>query len=379
MKKIDILVYKMDSSDSEFFIKDVLAFSRNSIVLLFDFEKIVLVYKPEDVGLRIKKIPILRVKNYRLFCLLSPIFFSLNFLILFFYFLFLCLRCRPKVCWMENVFAGLIIGLFRRCGLCRKAIYVPGDWLVNLKNESFFKYIGNNVIFPLADYFACRFSDLVLHHSQAISDARTKFWGKRVTGFEKPYIYRPRVKISLEMRNAHRRNKICFLGQIRKDSGLDLILNMLSEMRQEVDMSLVVIGPKTHEYEAIKKHVADLGLQHLVEFYGFVKTEDLSMILADCFCGLNILTSKDSYSSYALPGKLMHYIQHLLPVVVSEGIGYFSGVVQEHGLGQVIEARPELIKKSLLEIHGDYDRYRENILRYIKNFPSSDLKELIAQ
>lgn len=377
MKRIDLIAYKMDSSDSEFFVKDILKFSRNSIVLLFDFEKISVVHKPDNVNLKIRKIPIFRVRNYRLFCMLSPFFFVLNFLILFTFFLYLCLKYRPRAGWMENVFAGLIIGLFRRLGLCGKAIYVPGDWLVNPKNESFLKFIGNNIVFPVTDYFACRFSDLVLHHSEAISDARVKFWGKKITRLEKPYIYRPRVKIDHEI-NGPKRNKICFLGQIRKDSGIDVMIDILRDLRKDVDMSLVIIGPKTHEYEAVKKRILTLQLDHCVKLYGFIETEDLPELLSDCFCGLNLLTSKDSYSSYALPGKLMHYIQHLLPVVVSEGIGYFSAVIKEHGLGRVIEAKPEEIKSALLELNRNYDSYKNNILTYISNFPVSDIKELIA-
>ncbi|MFH1691103.1 MAG: glycosyltransferase [Candidatus Omnitrophota bacterium] len=380
VKRVDLIAYKMNSSDSEHFVKDVLSFSRNSIVFMFDFEKISIVHKPKNINLLgVKKIPIFRVRNYRLFCFLAPVFFIINFFILFIFFMYLCLRFRPKACWMENVFAGFIMGILRRCGLCQKAIYVPGDWLVNSKNDSFFKYLGNNVVFPVTDYFACRFSDLVLHHSQAISDARTNFWHKKVTRIEKPYIYRPRIMVNESIQNDSARKKICFIGQIRKDSGLDIIVNMLQLLRQEIDIALVVIGPNTHEYEALKKIVNVHGLEDCVKFYGFIETDHLGEILSECFCGLNLLTSKDSYSSFAMPGKLMHYIQHLLPVIVSEGIGYFSSEVKGHDLGQVIEAKPDNIKESLVGMYHDYAIYKQNILKYINNFPVSDIKDLITQ
>jgi glycosyltransferase involved in cell wall biosynthesis len=370
MVKADILAFKMNSSDTESFENDIINYSKNSIILIHDLEKITVRYKPSNIYLKDNIIWYFKTKNHKYFY----IFNTVKILKLFF---LICWKFRPRVVWVENTDAAVIVGLLRKCRLCDESIYVPGDWLVNPVNKkNFFSYVANNLLFPINDYLACKLNDVVLNHTPRLSEARYKFWGRKIAKKEKLYIFNPRIKISAISPNKMSKN-ICFIGQMRKDSGLDLAIKALNKIRQEEDVSLIIIGPKTHHYEYFKQLSKQYHVEQYVKFLGFVETDQLIKILSDCFCGINILTLKQTYSYYTIPGKIMHYIQYMLPVIVTDGIGFFSSVVRDNELGLVIEPSETEFINSIFKIFHAQEQYRNNILKYVSSLPKIDIKELI--
>lgn len=377
MSKIDILAFKMYSSDTESFIDDIIGYSRNSIILVYDLDKISVHYKPPNVNFKENTLVFFKTQNDKLNYYISPLLYSIYLLRLLKLFLFICWRYRPKVAWIENTYAGMIVGFLRKFHLCDKSIYLPGDWLVNpINKKRLFSYLGNNVLFPSMDYLACKYNDLVLNHTQTISDERYNFWGRKIAKNEKLYIYSPRIKISNISLDKMAKN-ICFIGQMRKESGLDLAIKALNKIRQYQDISIIIIGPKTKEYEYFWQLSKQYHVEQYVKFLGFVETDRFIEILPDCFCGIGVITIKETYSFYTIPGKMMHYIQYMLPVIVSEGIGYFSTIVRDNKLGLVIESSEAEFINAVCKIYNDQKEYRNNIIKYINSFPKIDIKELI--
>jgi glycosyltransferase involved in cell wall biosynthesis len=373
--RIDILVYKMYSSDTDCFIEDILNYSRNSIILVFDFDKITIKYMPLNTNF--KNIPILffKTKSHRLNYYLCPLIFIVNMIILLKLFISICWRYRPKICWIENCYVGLIVGILNKCRICDKSIYLPADWLVSRYNR-FFSYIANNLFFPAIDYFACRFNDTVIDHTEEISEARSKFWGRKITKKERVYKYQPKIKIDNVGIDIIGRN-ICFIGQMREDSGLDLAIKALSKIKQRQDICLKIIGPKTHQYIYLKELSQQYNLGPYVNFLGFVSTDRFTDVLSDCFCGINVITSRYSHSRYTIPGKVMHYIQYLLPLIVTKNMGRFSAIVSDNGLGVVIDGSEEKFIDAVYKIYFEQRRYRDNIIKYVNSFPKVEIKELI--
>lgn len=382
MKRIDVLAFKAYSYDTDSFVKDVLGYSKNSILLIsYQFDKIIFYYHPSNIRIKNKEIRFWnwdsRIRNNKLSYYLAPLILTMNIILYFKLLVTLCYRYRPKICWLENSYVALIVGFLRRLGLCGRSIYVPGDWLaVKDQRKKLLRYIGNNVVFPAVDYLACKLNDVVLNHTEKIAEARYKFWGRKIARDERSYAYKPEIKTSA-IYDDKKRNAICFLGDMRKDSGLEIAIESLVEIRKFRDITLKIIGPQRQHFDYFKKITTEYNVKESVQFLGFIETDKLADALSDCFCGINIITNINSYSSCTIPGKLIHYIQYLLPVIVTEGTGFFASIVKENKLGMVIEPSMDGLVNAVSTLQDNQKQYRENIIRYINSLPKIDIRELI--
>ena len=368
----------MDSYDTLDLIDKIKSYSQNSIILIFDFKKIFIKYKGNFNELKdtIWKFHI--INNKYLMNLLLPFLFSLDILMMWWILFGICFKYRPRIFWTENVYAAFIAGILIRLGLCDKLIYVPGDWLVNTNNKRLWSYLANNIMFPVLDYFACRFSSVVLYGNERLRAAREKFWGRKIARKEKlcPFIQFP--GISLKTTDSKKKgNTMCFLGDRRLDSGLDIAIKALPGIRKNYDIVLKAIGPVRDNDDYFKNLASDLRVAPFVKFYGYLDSRDLASVLEDCFCGLNILTDKNSYSYYGFPGKQVHYLQHLLPIILTEGAGSFVPVVLENSLGMIVEPSVDAFHDAAIHLYERQQEYKSNIIQFIKNVLPIRIEEII--
>lgn len=363
----DLLVFKADSFDTDLFFKEVFSYSKNSIVYCFDFTQAFLVHKPECVG----KIPsafkyiIIQRKQFG-YWFLAPFTGLLNvfgFIILSGY---LCVRFRPKVCWTESTWVALAFAVMRKLGFCDRSVYCVGNWLDTSPKQGLTAYLANNIFWRALDYISASFSDLVLSPTKEIGEARDRFWGKKVakrvcSTFPPPLLINGQV-------GKKAGSNICFLGQVRSDSGLELLLPLLPVLNQKYGIKLKIAGPIISYRTEIERQIKSLRVEQFVELYGWVDTKDVGTLMADCFCGVNLITSKDGYSSYTTPGKLFHYLQSLLPVLVTEGNGPFTQFVRQDNLGLVIEPEKDQIIGAIGDLFERQTEFRENIKQYIDKY-----------
>ncbi len=378
MKNIDLLAYKIYSYDTESFVSDVLKYYKNSIILVFDFEKIACWHKPSDMPQDFKTQYFCSFNSKTLNKWLSPIRFFVNTLLLFSLISWSIIKFRPKICWMENTYAAFISGIFRKLKFTTKTFYLSGDWLVSKRFKGPLTYFGSNMLFPALDYCACRWNDVVLNHSKAISDARREFWRKSITNKEASYEYKFKIKIQADGVTKNRK-AICFLGSPRNDSGLDLIIMTLAKYFKNDEFTIKIIGPNRQAYEYFKKLAIDQGVGDKVRFLGFVKTDELPVILSDCFCGLNLVKSNESYTSYTIPGKLVHYLQYLLPVIATSGIGYMADEVKNKNLGVIVKPELNDIYNAVRLVFEKQVEFRSSIINYIDSQPEICIGELIKK
>lgn len=126
MSKIDILAFKSYSYDTDSFIEDIICYSRNSILLIFDFDKIAVYHKPSTINFKKRSIRFCKTKNQKLNYYISPLLFLVNTVIFIKFFLMIYWKYRPRIYWIENSYAAVIAGILRKCQLCEKSIYIPG-------------------------------------------------------------------------------------------------------------------------------------------------------------------------------------------------------------------------------------------------------------
>ena len=228
-------------------------------------------------------------------------------------------------------------------------------------------------MFPHLDYWACKLNDVVLNYSEHIARARQRFWNKSISN--KEYYYPIPITINPHIDEMCEKNCICFLGQVRTDSGLELLVPLLPSLNERHGIRLKIVGPETSHLEKIRQLVSAVDADRHVEYVSYIKNDEISRVLADCFCGTNLMTSKNSYSSYTIPGKLIHYLQMLMPLVVTEGVGPFKAVVIEKGLGFVTAPVPEKIEEAILGLFTNQKCYQKRIRRYIENRTTTKISD----
>ena len=365
----------MDSFDKSSFSRDILSYSKNSMMFFWDFEGIHLEYKPNHVKWFPKTIKFPFPKNHNLAILLSPFTWAIFFGTFLFLSVIICIIYRPKVCLTEATWVGSVFGVARKIGLCKKFIYCTGDWLANQSGKRFLSRLTNDYLFVFMDYIAITTCDLVDCNSKLINEARERHWGRKL-GKKIHIRYPPPICIDSNA-ISNKRTNICFLGQVREDSGLDLILPLLPELNRDIGVKLKIIGPcLTVGRIRVEETIKRLGLEHFVELYDFLPLSELKKVLNDCFCGINLITNTNSYSSFALPGKFIHYLQMKIPILATKNNGIVD-VIEENNLGVIIEPSPSLILASVGKLYKNQENYIINILKYAQEHPYLSIKDYL--
>ena len=362
--RASVLVYKVDSFDNDVLKNDVLKAYPDSIILVFNRKGIFTDFSPPKFGLKRPFLGFLGPRIHFLRPFLSPMALFIDHVRIFSFLLWLSILYRPRVFIIENTFVAALAGILRRIGLAGYMIYIPGDWLAGGQvRKGFSSRLFSNVAFPLFDYLACRLADLTLNCTQAISEARRKFWGRKIAP-ESLFQNRLEIKAKSWENNKLRQN-IAFLGSIRPESGLEIALKALQMIRKEIDAKLKFIGVDETAFNNLKRQAAEWGVDGFLTREGFVERQQLAEVLKDCFCGINLITIPATYTSRTLPAKVIDYLQYLLPVIATSHIGEIAQVIRDKGIGLIIEPEPDSFINAVRDIYSHQDAYREKIRTYI--------------
>ena len=360
-KRLDFVSLKMDSYDKKSFTHDILSYSENSMLFFYNFQEIRLEYKPDHVKWFPKIIKFPWLKNQTLHSLFLPFLWFIFFGTFLLLALIICILYRPKVCLTENIWAGAVFGIARKVSLCKIFICCSGDWLANQSNKGILSRLANNYLFVFMDYIAITTCDLVVGQSKLVNEARERYWGRPLSR-NIHHCHPPPIDVYPNAITDTRTN-ICFLGQVRDDSGLNLILPLLPDLHREIGTKLKIIGPLTFGRTRIEQSIKNLGLENFVELYDFLPLSELEVVMKDCFCGINLITNEKSYSSFAVPGKFIQYLQMKMPILATKNNGMVD-VIEENNLGVIIEPITNLILSSIRKLHGNQKSYMTNIIKY---------------
>ncbi|PIY83038.1 MAG: hypothetical protein COX96_08040 [Candidatus Omnitrophica bacterium CG_4_10_14_0_2_um_filter_44_9] len=372
---VDVLAYKVDSFDTAVFCQDIMSFSEQSIILGFNQKGVYPINLPKNGHFNNLSVNFFSLNKKKLDYLISPLIFLIDYARIGWLFLLLMARWRPKRVIVENTYVAAWASILRRLGLAKKMIYLPGDWLAgNAAKRGIWSYVGNNIVFVWADYIACRNSDLTINYTEAMSKARKTFWKKEICRNEVIFQNRLMIK-SAVLTPTKQARKIAFIGTVRHDSGLDWVMRLLPKLKEEFGISMKIIGLPAPELELL---AAALKLTNVIEFTGFLDRDSFKDALSDCFCGINLITTQDSYTSKTLPAKIYDYMQYLLPVIVSPYVGPVADLIRRQRLGLVMDLNEKDFMVGVSELYRAQTEYRERIKTYIEFTGKNTLKDFLA-
>ena len=98
--------------------------------------------------------------------------------------------------------------------------------------------------------------------------------------------------------------------------------------------------------------------------------------MKDCFCGINLTIAAESYSSFAVPGKFIQYLQMKMPILATKNNGIVD-VIEENNLGVIIEPSASLILSSVRKLYKDQNEYMISILKYAREHPYLSIKDYL--
>ena len=373
-KRLDFLSLKMDSYDKNLFTQDILSYSKNSMLFFYDFRAIHLEHKPDHVKWFPATIKFPFLKNHALSNLLLPFLWIIFFGTFLLLSAIICVLYRPKVCLTENIWAGAVFGIARKIGLCKTFICCAGDWLANQGRKGFLSRLANNYLFVYMDYIAVTTCDLLDSQSKLANEARERYWGRQLSRII--HLRHPPPVDLYPNAIPDTRTNICFLGQVREDSGLDLILPLLPELHRDIGAKLKIIGPSSIERTRIEETVESLGLKNFVELYGFLPLSELEEVMKDCFCGINLIKDEESFACLGASGKFIQYLQMKMPILATKNNGIVN-VIEENNLGIIIEPKASVILSSIRKLYKDQKNYTTNIIKYAEKNPYLSIKDYL--
>lgn len=261
-----------------------------------------------------------------------------------------------------------IIGLLlQRMKLVDKVIYYCGDYFPLPTKIGVYTLF--NKIAQLIDRFCANRCDIVWNASPAIIEIKRR---KKIITIKSP----PQIVVptGIDINKIYQKSlsqidatSIGFIGVIGNFSGLDLLLEALSEIKEEIPtIKLNIIGSGPSE-KRLRDIVQKKGIGNHVTFWGFVADETkVKEILSNCAIGIApYVPDVSSFTQYTEPGKVMEYLTLGLPVVVTK-VPRIAFEIESHRAGFAIEYSKEELKTAILKILTNREllkEYRENALQ----------------
>ncbi|OGG01678.1 hypothetical protein A2Z33_05550 [Candidatus Gottesmanbacteria bacterium RBG_16_52_11] len=176
-------------------------------------------------------------------------------------------------------------------------------------------------IYRELDRFAARFADTTWNFSGSMIAYRMQIWGKTFVHQQVvPHGSDPSGKLLPS--NQIRRRDLVYLGIIRQEQGLDIVIeSMPGLIRQYPDCQLHIIGAGPYQNQLVSK-VKRLRLKYAIRLYGYVKDENkIIRKLARSGIGVAMYSQDHSYSSRTDSGKIKSYLSAGLPVITTVSAG----------------------------------------------------------
>jgi hypothetical protein len=214
------------------------------------------------------------------------------------------------VCVSEGMQFSVLAPFCRRLGVIRRWVYYAMDWF------------PNRPLLQKLDRRCVRTADETWDIAWPVGEAR-RHAGSVARRGQEPIVMEPLYEpkgadvYRPVLDDAH----CCYVGGLRSDVGLPLVLSALALLRQRGSrVCLDVIGREVTP--GLEKALIDLaarrGVSDQVVFHGFVTTEKMADLLSRSLCGLALFTGGPAnYSNLAVVGKVREYLESALPVIIS--------------------------------------------------------------
>lgn len=386
-KRIDVIAWVPDYYLTKTITAEITKAKPNSIVFIgsSSHDRWEYVHLPPDTRFRRGPFPnVQRALNTHLRYFLYPVELMLEAPVLFLSYLWMGLRFRVHTIFLPDPRHVVIVALLRKLRLFRRLVFYQGDWLQGTGvPRAIWSRLNREVYFPIMDRLACRLSDLTVNQTDLIAKARTQYWGRQIPGEE--IVFVP-PRITVECKNVPARlqgRKVLFHGVPRPDSGLDIVLKALPIVRERLRAStgeiiLKIVSPLNPTLKDLMKVAGECGLDRFLEYAGYIDRAAFDDVFADCYCGVSLITDPNSYSTKAVPGKVMYYIQYLLPPLVTPYNGPIADTIREHKLGLVISPEVEAVASALIDLYEKRSLYVRNLQTFLSIPSPTNLMQILC-
>jgi len=312
-------------------------------------------------GKEVQKIELPKLNLPEFLLYLKDIFYTLYF--------FLKMGEKFDVYFGANNFNASLGILFKKMGVVDTVIFNTIDYVPNRFNNRLM-----NKVYHSLDNFACYNSDWIWNLSPVMVEERNKkgvLEENAAPQFTVP-IGCNFDEIKRKKVNEIDRYQIAYMGHLRPNQGIELVIESMPEVIKKVPKAkLLIIGTGPIEDE-LKRMVKKLKLENKVHFTGYVKKHaDLEEMLTKCAIGVAMyVPSEKSFTQFTDAGKPRVYLGCGLPVIITK-VPLSAFDIDKNKAGVAIDFNKKSFVNATVKLLKDdkvYKQYRKKAIDYGSEF-----------
>jgi glycosyltransferase involved in cell wall biosynthesis len=364
--KLSYFIVKVETYEIEAFLREAKKFDPNGVILVCNYGgEINVAQCPSDIPLK---------KQYFFFksgsfgssrWLKWPRFLAIVIWIMF----KVCRYRQVEYCYMEG---GDVIAwaaqIFKKLGWIHHTTNMIPDWSLPQAARGIGERI-NNFKLRLNDFLLTKMDTTVVVTPKPIFDMRNKYWeGKTLRNtvlYDNSWAWLIEKKIEKTQPGKY----ICFLGNLRKDFGVEILFKILPGLNQKYGFRLKVIAPETELYFYYKDLSVQMGVDRLIDWKGFIPLSQFPIEFADCFCGLNVQELEENTGRFVVSGRVVNYLQYLIVPIMSPTSGVLTDFLEKYQIGIICQPHSEAMEKAILEAFNNFSKYTSNIEQFLETNP----------
>lgn len=257
--------------------------------------------------------------------------------------------------------------LLKKLGLVGKTIFYTIDYIPKRFTNTLL-----NTFYHFLDSFAVRKSDFVWNLSPIMVSEREKM-GISKELRQKQITVPIGTILPKQTTKQIQRNTIVFIGHLRKNQGIELLIHAMKKISQKIpQVKLLIIGGGPLENN-LQELVKKLHLSFFVTFTGFLPHfSDAQKYLQSAGIGVAPYTNDTiSYTRYTDPGKPKDYLSFGMPVVITK-VPQVAYEIEKRKCGLAIDYSQQQLEQALCTLlrmpENDYNLYRKNALKMAKRY-----------
>lgn len=231
------------------------------------------------------------------------------------------LRTRKFDLVISEGLQGLLFGRFLKdLRIAKKLVFYKNDIFPLRPEKTLYDWVYNKV-YPMLERISLNKSDQtwLLHEYHLGQAERHSALPKKTVRVVRPLYWKRDLYFD---KGKDTNPRVCYIGVVREESGLELVVDALSELENHgIKVGLDIIGrPASMPYlQTLLEYTKARHLDGRVTFHGYLEQiEDAHMIMRRCICGLAVFPGGgQNYSNFTIAGKTREYLEVGLPVILS--------------------------------------------------------------
>ncbi|OQX86771.1 MAG: hypothetical protein B6D55_05265 [Candidatus Omnitrophica bacterium 4484_70.2] len=272
-------------------------------------------------------------------------------------------RIKPQLFLAPNAFLVVIGIILRALKMVKRVTFWVWDYYP-VPKTGFYRKIFYKAYWVL-DRWCTYKADFIWYLNKRLKEVRENL-GVTDDG-QKEYI----VPLGMKPFVGHRwrsvgKNTLGFIGVLKKNQGLELLLNSLPELVSIIpDIKIEIIGSGPDE-KYFRKMAERSSEGNRVTFYGFIdfveEEERAGRIVVSWMAAVALyIPVKENLSAYADPSKVKFYLSCGVPVIITR-VPLIAEEIHRRGAGIAIGYNTQELVSAVRGIFVEKDKYREKAI-----------------